>query len=98
LTWIRKSQLSVMALIDDYSAFLTSFESTKFKALRSAQEHLLEKYGAFETTEDLGIELPTGAGKTLIALLIAEAKCRNDSKIAVLSANKILARQMYRLL
>src|SRR5208282_3932822 len=84
-----------MALIDDYSAFLTSFQSTKFKTLRPAQKHLLEKYGAFETTEDLAIELPTGAGKTLIALLIAEAKRRNGSKIAVLSANKTLARQMY---
>lgn len=84
-----------MALIDDYSAFLTSFQSAKFKALRPAQKHLLEKYGAFETTEDVAIELPTGAGKTLIALLIAEAKRRNGSKIAVLSANKTLARQMY---
>jgi hypothetical protein len=84
-----------MALIDDYSAFLTSFHSTKFKALRPAQKHLLEKYGAFENTEDLAIELPTGAGKTLIALLVAEAKRRNGSKIAVLSANKTLARQMY---
>ena len=84
-----------MALIDDYSAFLASFQSTKFKALRPAQKHLLEKYGAFENTEDLAIELPTGAGKTLIALLVAEAKRRNGSKIAVLSANKTLARQMY---
>jgi len=45
-----------VALIDDYSAFLTSFQSTKFKTLRPAQKHLLEKYGAFETTEDLAIE------------------------------------------
>ena len=72
-----------MALIDDYSAFLTSFQSAKFKALRPAQKHL-EKYGAFETKEDVAIKLPTGAGKTLIALLIAEAKRRNGSKIAVL--------------
>jgi hypothetical protein len=83
-----------MALIDDYAAFLTSFQSAKFKKLRPAQNHILEKYGAFETTEDVAIELPTGAGKTLIALLIAEAKRQNRSKVAVLSANKTLARQM----
>lgn len=80
-----------MALIDDYSAFLTSFQSTKFTTLRPAQKHLLGKYRAFKTTEDLAIELPTGAGKTLIALLIAEAKRRNGSKIAMPSANKTLA-------
>ena len=75
-----------MALINDYSAFLTSFQSTKFKALRPAQKHLLEKYGAFENTEDLAIELPTGAGKTLIALLIAEATPRATCRTASTSA------------
>jgi len=81
-----------MALIDDYSAFLTSFQSAKFKTLRPARKHILDKYGTFEAAEDVAIELPTGAGKTLIALLIAEAKRKNGSRIAVLSANKTLAR------
>ena len=49
-------------------------------------------------TARLGLPALLAAALSLIALLIAEAKCRNDSKIAVLSANKILARQMYRLL
>ena len=84
-----------MALIADYEAFLVSFHSAKFQKLRPAQKHILDKYAAFEATEDVAVELPTGAGKTPIALLIAEARRRNGSKIAVLSANKTLARQMY---
>jgi Helicase C-terminal domain/DEAD/DEAH box helicase len=46
------------------------------------------------TGHDVGIELPTGAGKTLIALLIAEHWRRDGKKVAILSANKTLARQM----
>jgi hypothetical protein len=38
--------------------------------------------------------LPTGGGKTLIALLIAETWRREQKKVAILSANKTLARQM----
>jgi superfamily II DNA or RNA helicase len=83
-----------MALINDYSAFLTSFNSNKFQKLRDAQKHILDQYPAFEARPDVGIELPTGAGKTLIALLIVEAWRQTGKKCAILSANKTLARQM----
>lgn len=83
-----------MALISDYSDFLASFRSHKFKKLRPAQTHILEQYGSYEPKPDVAIELPTGAGKTLIALLIAEAWRKNGNKAAILSANKTLARQM----
>ena len=83
-----------MALVTNYSEFLASFSSKKFKKLRPAQSHILDKYNAFENKADVAIELPTGAGKTLIALLIAEAWRQNGSKAAILSANKTLARQM----
>jgi hypothetical protein len=83
-----------MALITDYSAFLASFRSGKFKQLRPAQSHILDQYSAFESKPDVAIELPTGAGKTLIALLISEARRRSGDKVAILSANKTLARQM----
>jgi hypothetical protein len=83
-----------MALITDYSNFLASFGSTKFKKLRPAQSNILDQYSAYEPKPDVAIELPTGAGKTLIALLIAEAWRKNGSKAAILSANKTLARQM----
>src|SRR5260370_13371871 len=83
-----------MTLIGDYSAFLASFRSGKFKKLRPAQSYFLDEYGTYEPKPDVAIELPTGAGKTLIALLIAEAWRKNGNKVAILSANKTLARQM----
>ena len=45
-------------------------------------------------TPDLAIELPTGAGKSLIALLICEAWRQDGKTVAVLTGNKTLARQM----
>lgn len=42
----------------------------------------------------MAIELPTGAGKSLIALLICEAWRREGATVAVLTGNKTLARQM----
>jgi hypothetical protein len=77
-----------------FADFLHSLNSTKFKDLWPAQDHILAKYKDFSLTPDLAVELPTGAGKTLIALLIAEAWRRSGGKVAILSANKTLARQM----
>lgn len=85
-----------MPLINNYAEFLASLNSAKFRVLWPAQDYILGQYGAFEDQLDVAIELPTGAGKTLIALLIAEAWRRNAKKVAILSANKTLARQMHR--
>jgi Type III restriction enzyme, res subunit len=78
----------------DFVAFLQSFQSAKFQTLRNAQAEALENYNAYLARPDLGIELPTGAGKTLIALFISELWRRENKKVAILSANKTLARQM----
>src|SRR5712692_9248748 len=78
----------------DFAAFLQSFQSQKFRALRPAQAYVLEQYNNFLRKSDIGIELPTGAGKTLIALLISEVWRREHQEVAILSANKTLARQM----
>jgi len=84
-----------MPINQNYSEFLTSFHSQKFKELWPAQDYVLKKYSdEFINKPDIAIELPTGAGKTLIALLIAEAWRRESRKVAILSANKTLARQM----
>jgi hypothetical protein len=86
-----------MPISRDYSSFLASFSSSKFQALWPAQAHVLDTYSLAYTSEsDVAIELPTGAGKTLIALLIAEAWRQEGKRVAVLSANKTLARQMKR--
>jgi Helicase C-terminal domain/Type III restriction enzyme, res subunit len=84
-----------VAINQDYAQFLASFASDKFRALWPAQAHVLQQYAAeFTSKPDVAIELPTGAGKTLIALLSAEAWRQEDKKVAILSANKTLARQM----
>src|SRR6266699_3816297 len=100
----RRCRLSInrwravfMSISRDYSSFLVSFGSSKFQALWPAQSHVLDAYDAsYTSTSDVAIELPTGAGKTLIALLIAEAWRQEGKKVAILSANKTLARQMKR--
>ena len=56
---------------------------------------MLAEYAAnFAAKRDVAVELPTGAGKTLIALLIAGAWLEAGKTVAILSANKTLARQM----
>ena len=79
----------------DYDALLEEFGSTQFPDFRPAQSVTLRVY-ASEYTEasDIAIELPTGAGKSLIALLIAEVWRRDGNKAAILTGNKTLARQM----
>jgi hypothetical protein len=72
-----------MPITREYSSFLASFGSSEFQGLWPAQAHVLDAYGAT-------IELPTGAGKTLIA----EAWRQEVKMVAILSANKTLARQM----
>lgn len=78
----------------DFLQFLKSLKSSKFQQLWSSQTYILDHYREFVGRPDLAIELPTGAGKTLIALLIAEAWRRSGKRVAILSANKTLARQM----
>ncbi|MBF6299101.1 hypothetical protein IU459_16345 [Nocardia amamiensis] len=79
----------------DYPGLLRELSSSKFSQLRPGQLAALEEYSAsYTVTPDLAIELPTGAGKSLIALLIGEAWRREGKTVAVLTGNKTLARQM----
>lgn len=79
----------------DFAVLLHKLGSQKFKTLWPAQGQVLQSYTASHwATKDLSVELPTGAGKTLIALLVAEARRAEGKKVAILSANKTLARQM----
>ncbi len=81
----------------DYAELLASLGSAQFKQLRAAQAEALCAYaGMHYDTKDLAIELPTGAGKSLIALLVGEAWRRDDKRVAILTGNKTLAVQMER--
>jgi len=65
------------------------------KSLRKVQREVLEKY--YATCRDsarVGIRLPTGTGKTLIALLILEAWRRADRNVAILAASQALAQDI----
>jgi superfamily II DNA or RNA helicase len=79
----------------DYDAYLTRLNSAKFQSLFENQKDVLEQYvTTYATHQDVAVELPTGSGKTLISLLIGGAWLEGGKKVAVLSANKTLARQM----
>ena len=79
----------------DFDQYLESLGSKTFQSLWPAQKHILDAYGTqFLDAKDVGIELPTGAGKTLIALLIGGRWLESGKKVVILSANKTLARQM----
>lgn len=83
-----------MPITREYSSFLASFGFSKFQGLWPTQAHVLDAYGATRTRIGCRIEPPNGAGKTLIALLIAEAWRQEGKKVAILSANKTLAWQI----
>src|ERR1700687_3418398 len=66
----------------------------RFHQLREAQREALRLYSdGGQHLGDIAIELPTGAGKTLIALLILEWHRRQGRRVAMLSGNKVVARQ-----
>ena len=65
-----------------YAEFLAELDSPRFQALRPAQERVLQTYiDNFQEIADVAVDLPTGAGKTLIALLIAEKRRQNGEKV-----------------
>lgn len=68
---------------------------TRFAKLRDAQRECLQIYAAeAHKWADIAIELPTGAGKSLIALLILEHWRKEGKRVAILTGNKTLARQI----
>ncbi|HEV7482493.1 MAG TPA: helicase C-terminal domain-containing protein [Solirubrobacterales bacterium] len=81
----------------EFNQFLDGLESERFGELRPAQAAVLNEYALDHLeTPDLAIELPTGAGKSLVALLIGEAWRQQGRTVAVLTGNKTLATQMER--
>lgn len=63
--------------------------------LRPAQAHALGEFAKHHTSSsDVGIELPTGEGKTLIGLLIADWALDQGMSVAYLTGNRMLATQV----
>jgi len=82
--------------VDRYLELFAAHRSGSVKNLRPWQRETLEQYAALEAA-DAAIEAPTGSGKTLPALLIAEEfRQRTKQPVAYLAGNKQLARQVER--
>lgn len=79
----------------DFEQRLTAFKSPVFTALRPGQRLVLQKYAAEHLqTTDLAIEMPTGEGKTLVALLVADWALDQGRSVAYLTGTRQLAERV----
>jgi superfamily II DNA or RNA helicase len=79
----------------DFDERLARFQSTTFRQLRPGQKQVLTAYYAHHrTTRDLAIEMPTGEGKTLLALLIADYALDQGRSVAYLTGTRQLAERV----
>lgn len=71
-------------------------DNTKYDYLWDHQSEILERYhGLAATTQDVALCLPTGTGKTLVALLIGKmASVHQRGPILYLCPNNLLVRQV----
>ena len=81
-----------MASSPNFAERLSAFASTHFTELRPGQKLVLDAYAADHlATADLAIEMPTGDGKTLLALLIADWALDQGRSVAYLTGTRQLA-------
>lgn len=79
----------------DFEQRLADFQSSTFVKLRQSQKLVLEEYAAtHRLTKDLAIEMPTGEGKTLMALLIADWALEQGHSVAYLTGTRQLAERV----
>jgi hypothetical protein len=81
--------------VNPYEELFAKHHSKSVPSLWEWQEEVLEQYAS--TDGDVAVELPTGAGKTLIGLLAAEQhRLETGEPVAFLAGNKQLAQQVER--
>ncbi|MEU8911750.1 DEAD/DEAH box helicase family protein [Streptomyces nigrescens] len=79
----------------DFEQSLADFESARFTKLRPGQRQVLAAYAEQHLdTPDLAIEMPTGEGKTLLALLIADHALTRGWSVAYLTGTRQLAERV----
>ena len=79
----------------DFEDRLRSFAAPAFPSVRDSQRLVLASYARDHVgTADLGIEMPTGEGKTLVALLIADWFLEQGRSVAYLTGTRHLADQV----
>ena len=76
----QKSQVS----IKDPETLFRDLRDRTVEGLLSQQADMLRKYMEYIDKRDLALELPTGSGKTLVGLLIAEWRRRTKRERCVL--------------
>jgi hypothetical protein len=83
------------AAVPDFDQRLAAFESPTFAQLRPGQRQVLAAYAQNHLkTPDLAIEMPTGEGKTLLALLIADYALDQGRSVAYLTGTRQLAERV----
>jgi hypothetical protein len=86
---------SETAMENDFGPRLGAFNSPVYRKLFPAQEHVLVRYAAqYLDNPNVAIELPTGVGKTLIALLLADYALERGWAVAYLTGSNVLAQQV----
>lgn len=81
--------------VPDFDDRLARFESATFTELRPGQRLVLREYAnSHLDTPDLAIEMPTGEGKTLVALLAADWALDQGWSVAYLTGTKQLAERV----
>jgi hypothetical protein len=79
----------------DFEQNLVDFRSARFTQLRPGQRQVLATYADQHLdTTDLAIEMPTGEGKTLLALLIADHALTRGWSVAYLTGTRQLAERV----
>ncbi len=79
----------------DFAQRLAAFGSSTFETLRPGQDLVLAKYARDHLdTPDLAIDMPTGEGKTLLALLIADWALDQGQSVAYLTGTRQLAERV----
>lgn len=81
--------------VPDFKERLAAFASPAFPELRPGQKLVLAKYASDHlSTLDLAIEMPTGEGKTLLALLVADYALDQGRSVAYLTGTRQLAERV----
>jgi hypothetical protein len=81
--------------VPDFDERLAEFGSGRFRQLRPGQRQVLAAYAQHHLdTPDLAIEMPTGEGKTLLALLIADYALDQGRSVAYLTGTRQLAERV----
>jgi hypothetical protein len=78
----------------DFTQRLASFQSSRYRELRPTQARALVGYSRRVDERDLAVELPTGFGKTLVALLIADLALERGFTVAYLTGTNQLTDQV----